>query len=565
MAKILADLALKLEVDAAELKQGLADANRKLDTFKRSNESIGRQVQGAWLKLGAAVAAAGGAIKIAEKIIQSTQGTADAFARVMATTTSYVNSFFIALSTGDFKDFISNANKAAQSARDLADALDFSGDIGRSLSVQKAKLDNKQMALYTKMMDRTDTYTVKQKQEFYKEYSKNAEDFNLQVSKDAKSLKDAYLKNFADISGLTEYQVEDILTSYGDYTERFNKAKKNYDAAVKKSNIFKLEPFKKEKYLEGLSVIDRFNTQLVMSYEKLADTPLDQLAKILVNFEVAEGQPGKTEKELVTLKNLIFKQAAKEAKEGKIEIPLPEVSLKDLDTSSINSKSVGGLGSLMGTQDLIPPNALQGLESLLKESADIRSGYRNKELRAEEQKQEAINDIKQAGANFAYSLTDLMYQNNMSAMNKELAQEGLTEEQSIAIKKKYAQKQKRMDTAQAIINGALAVSDVWKKWAANPVVAVALSALAAGAVGLQVAAIQAQSFAKGGIVGGGSYTGDRVPIMANSGEMILNGSQQRKLFNSINNGGSGGQVTFRIEGSTLVGVLNKMNKINSYR
>ena len=76
-------------------------------------------------------------------------------------------------------------------------------------------------------------------------------------------------------------------------------------------------------------------------------------------------------------------------------------------------------------------------------------------------------------------------------------------------------------------------------------------------------------FANGGIVPGSSYSGDKVPVLANSGEMILNGSQQGKLFSMINYGSNsqnrrGGQVEFEIKGDKLVGVLNnygqKLNK-----
>lgn len=77
------------------------------------------------------------------------------------------------------------------------------------------------------------------------------------------------------------------------------------------------------------------------------------------------------------------------------------------------------------------------------------------------------------------------------------------------------------------------------------------------------------SFAEGGIVGGSSMVGDRLLARVNSGEMILNGRQQRNLFNLLDNGGSpsgsGGLVEFKISGSTLKGVLrnydNKMSKI----
>jgi len=77
------------------------------------------------------------------------------------------------------------------------------------------------------------------------------------------------------------------------------------------------------------------------------------------------------------------------------------------------------------------------------------------------------------------------------------------------------------------------------------------------------------AFAEGGIVGGNSYSGDNLLARVNSGEMILNGHQQKNLFDLLDrgatSGANGGNVTFTIAGSTLKGVLrnydDKMNKV----
>ena len=76
------------------------------------------------------------------------------------------------------------------------------------------------------------------------------------------------------------------------------------------------------------------------------------------------------------------------------------------------------------------------------------------------------------------------------------------------------------------------------------------------------------SYANGGIVAGTSYHGDTVLARLNSGEAVINKSQQSKLFKLINSGGTNaviGQVEFKIAGSTLKGVLrnydSKMKKI----
>ena len=92
-----------------------------------------------------------------------------------------------------------------------------------------------------------------------------------------------------------------------------------------------------------------------------------------------------------------------------------------------------------------------------------------------------------------------------------------------------------------------------------------LAALAAsiGAIIAAFAAVKGLSkFAKGGIVGGNSTTGDNNVIRANSGEMILTKAQQGTLFNMLNGKGGlgGGNVEFKIRGTDLVGTLNNYNQ-----
>lgn len=73
-----------------------------------------------------------------------------------------------------------------------------------------------------------------------------------------------------------------------------------------------------------------------------------------------------------------------------------------------------------------------------------------------------------------------------------------------------------------------------------------------------------EKFATGGIVGGSSFTGDRVSAQVNSGEMILTKAQQARLFRMANGEeGNGGQVTFHISGTDLIGVLD--NNIRKQR
>lgn len=87
---------------------------------------------------------------------------------------------------------------------------------------------------------------------------------------------------------------------------------------------------------------------------------------------------------------------------------------------------------------------------------------------------------------------------------------------------------------------------------------------AAVATALSMANSNKSKFAQGGIVGGNSFTGDRVTAQVNSGEMILNKAQQARLFKIANGGATGGnQVEFHISGTELVGVLNNQNRKNN--
>lgn len=99
-----------------------------------------------------------------------------------------------------------------------------------------------------------------------------------------------------------------------------------------------------------------------------------------------------------------------------------------------------------------------------------------------------------------------------------------------------------------------------------------LAAIAAGIAAVVAAFAMISSFADGGIIGGNTTLGDMNIARVNKGEMILNGTQQKKLFSILDGGVSAspnnitsGNVKFEIKGSTLVGVLknhnSKMNKV----
>lgn len=90
---------------------------------------------------------------------------------------------------------------------------------------------------------------------------------------------------------------------------------------------------------------------------------------------------------------------------------------------------------------------------------------------------------------------------------------------------------------------------------------------AGGAIVAAFASMASAKFAGGGIVSGSHYAGDSQLVRVNSGEMILNSSQQNKLWNALSNGNLGGgssrEISFRLRGTDIEGVMHNTQKIQN--
>ena len=93
-----------------------------------------------------------------------------------------------------------------------------------------------------------------------------------------------------------------------------------------------------------------------------------------------------------------------------------------------------------------------------------------------------------------------------------------------------------------------------------------LAAIAAGIAAVVAAFAMIGNFANGGIIGGRATHGDMNFARVNGGELILNGTQQARLFDLLNEGGilaNGGVVEFKLRGSDLYGSLKNYGKVKS--
>ena len=120
---------------------------------------------------------------------------------------------------------------------------------------------------------------------------------------------------------------------------------------------------------------------------------------------------------------------------------------------------------------------------------------------------------------------------------------------------------------ESVANTEAAVTGAASSVASIPFVGAALAVAAIASVLAALANIP--KYATGGIVGGSTFFGDHMIARVNSGEMILNQSQQGKLFNMINNGGGSNHITVdgeaRVSGKAMYITIRNYMKANNIK
>lgn len=164
-----------------------------------------------------------------------------------------------------------------------------------------------------------------------------------------------------------------------------------------------------------------------------------------------------------------------------------------------------------------------------------------------------------AWANVAMQFVEAEKQEELNKLEEEYEQGLITleeyEERKKEIEREAAEQEYKIklwqwgaQCVQAVADSASAIIKAYKDGGFLNGVLVAAASAAQMAAVFSNKPQPPSGFATGGIVGGTSYTGDKIQANVNSGEMILNAQQQKNLFDSINgnrlngNGGFNGDI-----------------------
>lgn len=193
---------------------------------------------------------------------------------------------------------------------------------------------------------------------------------------------------------------------------------------------------------------------------------------------------------------------------------------------------------------------------------DIKYGEQKRKLDEGERKRK-FDDLKN-NFEMASQFVDVLSTMQEAAKNRELAAAGDDEKRKEEIMKKYGRKQKSLAIAQALINGALAVTNLMANVpmsALNPATWVGIG-IAAASTAAQIALIASQPLAKGGLAYGktlatvGEYPGAR------SNPEVIAPLDKLKNLIKVNNM-TGGPVEFILRGEDLYGSQEYHRKLKS--
>ena len=578
------DYKVKLAIDSKEYRAALRAANAEAKQFKKqqkeSFQTAGKgasdgmgMVISAVKKLAPAFAAGGAAYKVLNTAMKENQSWTDEWARVTESARATYEAFANTLVSGNFSGFFSNMREIISTARDAADALDALGTNKIFNSKELSQLRAEQARLKFEL--KRDDISPELRDQYRQQLAANSQQ-QLDVTKSQanQSMQTAAALLVSELAKRgVNTSVEDNIRfneSTGFYEWREGSLYDKYLSNLAKYNET-VEVYQKEK--EHRSFSSSFTEagwrreanmtdevfRLKQAISEISDKTLTEWFQLLADADAAITSYYTSQGE-----NLEVMRRNPNAGEG--------------NTGGGKGAGIGGsasavpapVGSIMEVEQLLSKakdDYRQAMTDAAREAARVQ--VEELQMRLDKMQQIPKNNLGAVLtgdlANMqlpAGSLPELKFDPNVF---KELPT--IDEAQSKSLDD-YASALYAISDAFGSVSSAAGGADSSLSSIANIAgsltnVVTALLPLIAldGAKGLPfpgniiavtgfitaalaaISTISNAKFASGGIVGGTSYRGDRLSANVNSGEMILNRIQQRRLFDAISSGligGSGG-------------------------
>ena len=581
----MSDIITRLLLKTNDFDANLNRAKGSVNSFQGGISSMAKTAGAGIMKFAGTIGVAVSAYEGFNKVVNSSQTTGDAWVKTQDQMKASVDSFFASIAMGNFGGFLSNLQNVIDKAGELSVALD-------NLETKTLFNNSEVNDLNTKYqieLNKAKARNISDKER--NEHLEKAKGYLLEMSKLHDSLSKA---NIA-----TSY-----ITLQADLSKQgFNKnvSKDVWGYLLKDSN----RPDIDQRAARYNNTIKNYENQLAHTYnpetgEWLTQTEADKIKKKLSEYKSSKsGNFDRLASVFVELaddeKSAIASALKMRATANALSVSM---SQKELEIANTDAKINGAYNTNKDKKpEIIPSGSLSELE---KQLADLRKKYQDavtdevrssvlKTIKELEQKKVIINmTARYVEEESPLNMASLPIK-GIDIKNMKLPKfESPIKKEDIDLNQQYADSLGSIGFVMGNLSGITNNSTTsWINWGAGvfqsiaqaiPSIVSLTTALtakaaaeaagsaasipvvgwvAAGAAALSVVATMASipKFANGGIVPGISFAGDKVPAMLNSGEMILNGSQQANLFKMLNSKLYGGLDVSRPNISPIPGHL----------
>jgi len=564
----MADIITKLLLNDKDYSSKLDKAKKSTKDYKSEMDNLGKSIGGGITKafgsFAAAVGVAGGVVEAFNKTIKSSQTAADAWDKVIRAAKSSVDTFFTALSTGDFSSFLGGLNTIIERAKQASIALDALGNAQMSYGYFTTANQADFSEAMTVMRDQNASYSDRMK-------AKDTADAILGNQQELvtvlhQKITTAVQSVLGESNYLTTGQIErvdlnkilslDITQSGDDEKARLEAEYQQYLNEIKAIP----KPQGRQQYVGGTQYgqamyvnigpkkeeVDAYNARLTAIADKYKDAVLYNTVLVKMTDEQLQNLIQMTNQ--MDSADKLLADWQKQLNKVKIEAPEVEPVETDLVIKDVKLPPAAGITIPQVSVNVpdkisLPATEVSDVNNELVQTAEI-SADATAEVTALASAMSSLGEIVSGdaenwltwGANVVSAVANAVPAFQAAA---------------VASRSKAT-----ADSASAVAGGASAVANI-------PYAGPALAVAAALSIAAAIAA--APQFAKGGVVSGQSFTGDNVLARVNSQEMILTREQQNILSDRLTSANGASQVRFVIEGNNLVGILNNWNRFNSRR
>ena len=201
------------------------------------------------------------------------------------------------------------------------------------------------------------------------------------------------------------------------------------------------------------------------------------------------------------------------------DLQIIKIGLDEKEKEQVINSAVSTAGQIFSTIEQMQQDSIQ---RRMQDELDALN-------RETDSKKQALKAQQENGI-----ISQKAYERKLAQIDKEAA--ARQEE----IKKAAFEKQKKWNILQAVMNGAVAITNILSQHAANPIMLAILTALAVAMTAAQVATISAQKYARGGLLRGRSHSQggirgqiDGNPIEVEGDEVIINKRSARVFRNEL--------------------------------